>query len=130
MDKTGADFFMTYESIQKRLCGDKVVPIQLPIGAESSFEGIVDLVELKAYKFEGKMGETILEREIPADMMDQVNDYRAKMIERAAEQSEDLMNKFFESGELTTDEIKAGLRAGVTSNSIYLLTCGSALQNV
>ena len=130
MDKTGADFYMTYESIQKRLCADKIIPIQLPIGQEAQFEGIIDLVGMKAYRFEGKMGETIIERDIPADMMPKVQEFRQKMMERAAEQSEDLMNKFFEAGELSTEEIKAGLRAGVCANNIYLLTCGSALQNM
>lgn len=130
MDKTGADFYMTYESIQKRLCADMIIPIQLPIGQESQFEGIIDLVEKKAYRFEGPMGETIIERDIPADMTAKVEEYRKKMVERAAEQSEDLMNKYFEAGDLSVEEIKLGLRTGVINNKIYLLTCGSALQNM
>ena len=130
MDKIGADFYMTYESIQKRLCADQIIPIQLPIGQEAQFEGVIDLVERKAYRFEGAMGEIIIERDIPADMTAQVEEFRKKLVERAAEQSDELMSIFFETGELTVAQIKEGLRTGVIGNKIYLLTCGSALQNM
>lgn len=130
MDKTGADFYMTLESIKTRLCGNKVFALQLPIGAESTFAGIIDLVENKAYKFEGKMGETIVEIPVPADMTDKVATYRAELMEKAAEQDDELMDAFFETGELTVEQIKKGLRKGITTNKIYGACCGSALQNV
>lgn len=130
MDKTGADFYMTIESIKTRLCGNKVFALQLPIGAESTFSGIIDLVENKAYKFEGKMGETIVEIPVPADMVEKVATYRAELMEKAAEQDDELMDAFFESGELTIEQIKKGLRKGITANKIYGACCGSALQNV
>lgn len=130
MDKTGADFYMTIESIKKRLAGNKVIAIQLPIGAEDTFSGIVDLVEMKAYKFEGKWGEDIVEIEIPANLKEKAETYRLELMEKVAEQSEDLMNKYFENGELSVDEIKKWIRIGVCSNALYAVACGSALQNV
>ncbi|NUJ97453.1 elongation factor G [Candidatus Gracilibacteria bacterium] len=130
MDKTGADFYMTIESIKKRLAGNKVVAIQLPIGAEDTFSGIVDLVEMKAYKFEGKGGETIIEIEIPSALKEKVETYRLELMEKVAEQDEGLMNTYFENGELSIDEIKQGLRIGVCANNLYAVACGSALQNV
>jgi elongation factor G len=130
MDKTGADFYMTIDSIKKRLCGNKVFALQLPIGSESSFSGIVDLVENKAYKFEGKMGETIIEIPVPADMVDKVATYRAELMEKAAEQDDELMNAFFETWELSVEQIKKGIRKGIIANNIYGACCGSALQNV
>ncbi|MDP5038866.1 MAG: elongation factor G [Candidatus Gracilibacteria bacterium] len=130
MDKTGGDFFMTIESIKKRLAGNKVVAIQLPIGSEGDFTGIVDLVELKAYKFEGAHGEKIVEIEIPADLKDKAEAMRLELIEKVAEQDDILMDKYFSEGTLTVEEIKKGLRAGTVSNNLYPVTCGSALQNV
>lgn len=129
MDKTGASFQMTYDSIKKRLAGNKVIAIQFPIGEEGDFSAIVDLVKMKAYKFEGKMGETVIEFDIPENLMEKAKTMRAELIEKAAEQDEALMEKYFENGELTNDEIKKGLRKGVVSNSIYLLLCGSSLMN-
>ncbi|MFZ4461053.1 MAG: elongation factor G [Patescibacteria group bacterium] len=130
MDKTGASFEMTLQSIKDRLTGpSKVVAIQLPIGEESDFSGIIDLVDRKAYKFEGKMGEQVIEMPIPDSYNAKVDEMRAVLIEKAAEQDEALMNKFFDVGTLTPEEIKAGLRKGVVSNSIYLLMCGSSLMN-
>lgn len=130
MDKTWADFYMTIESIKKRLAGNKVVAIQLPIGAEDTFSWIVDLVEMKAYKFEGKWGETIIEIEIPTDLKDKAETYRLELMEKVAEQDEGLMNTYFENGELSVDEIKQWLRIGVCANNLYAVACGSALQNV
>ncbi len=130
MDKTWADFYMTIESIKKRLAGNKVVAIQLPIGAEDTFSWIVDLVEMKAYKFEGKWGETIIEIEIPSALKEKVETYRLELMEKVAEQDEGLMNTYFENGELSIDEIKQWLRIGVCANNLYAVACGSALQNV
>lgn len=120
---------MTYESIVKRLAGNKVIPIQLPIGQENDFSGIVNLVNMKAYKFEGKMGETVVEMEIPENMKAQADEWHAKLVEKAAEQDDDLMNKFFDAGTLTEAEIKQGIRKGVIADAVYPLLCGSALMN-
>ncbi|MBP8017049.1 elongation factor G, partial [Candidatus Gracilibacteria bacterium] len=130
MDKTGGSFTMTYDSIKKRLAGKKVIAIQFPIGEEDKFRGVVDLVKMKGYKFEGKHGENIEEIEIPESLMSQIKEMRIQIIEKAAEQSEELMNKYLETGELSVEEIKKGLRAGVLNNEVYLLMCGSALSNI
>ncbi len=130
MDKTGASFQMTLDSIKERLTGpNKILPIQLPIGEESDFTGIIDCVEKKAYTFEGKMGENVIEIAIPDSLKAKVDEMHAAIVEKAAEQSEELMNKFFDAGTLTVTEIKQGLRKGVVSDSIYLLMCGSSLMN-
>jgi elongation factor G len=130
MDKTGASFEMTLQSIKDRLTGpSKILAIQLPIGEESEFAGIIDLVEKKAYKFEGKMGEIVVPMDIPASYMDKVDAMHNEIIEKAAEQDDVLMNKFFDAGTLTVAEIKAGLRKGVISDALYLLLCGSSLMN-
>lgn len=129
MDKTGASFMMTYESIQKRLAGNKVIPIQLPIGEEDSFEGVIDLIKMKAYKFEGAHGENVVEEEIPESHKAQAEEFREKLIEKAAEQDEALMDIYFENGTLTEEEIKKGLRKGVIADEVYPLLCGSALMN-
>lgn len=101
---------MTYESIIKRLAGNKVIPIQLPIGQENDFSGIINLINMKAYRFEGKMGEVVVEFDIPADMQAEADEWHAKLVEKAAEQSDELMNRFFDAGTLTEDEIKQGIR--------------------
>lgn len=129
MDKTGASFQMTYDSIKKRLAGNKVIALQIPMGEESNFEGMIDLVREKAYRFEGKMGEIVKEEEIPPQYKEKVAIMRAELIERAAEQDDELMEKFFESGTLTVEEIKQGIRKGTVANNIYPLFCGSALMN-
>jgi len=97
MDKTGASFDMTYESIKKRLAGNKVIAIQYPIGEEGDFAGIIDLVEMKAYRFDGKMGETVVEIPVPENLKEKCLAMRAELVEKAAEQSDDLMEKFFET---------------------------------
>lgn len=130
MDKTGWDFFMTMDSIKKRLAWNKVVAIQLPIGAESTFVGIVDLITQKAYHFEGNSGEKVTECPIPEDMKSDVEMYRNELIEKVAEQDEALMEKYFAEGTLSIADIKAGLRAGVCSTNLYAVICGSALQNI
>ncbi|MFH1284283.1 MAG: elongation factor G [Candidatus Peregrinibacteria bacterium] len=129
MDKVGGDFYMSLDSILKRLTPDAVA-IQLPIGAEKDFTGIIDLIEQKAYTFEGKNGETVKEIEIPADMQDKVKEHRAKMIERIAENDDSIMEKFLEEKEITIPEIKEGLRNATTKGSIFPVMCGTALQNM
>lgn len=129
MDKTGASFQMTYDSIKKRLCGNKVIAIQIPIGEENEFSGIIDLVEMKAYNFEGKMGEKIIEIEIPASHIEKAKAMRLELIEKAAEQDDALMEKYLNGEELTIAEIKMGIRKGTVSDAIYPLMCGSALMN-
>lgn len=129
MDKTGASFTMTLESIKTRLAGNKVVAIQLPIGEEGDFSGIIDLIAEKAYRFEGKMGEIVVEFEIPESYKADVAKYRELIVEKAAEQNEELMNAYLDNGTLTVPQIKAGLRLGVISSSVYPLLCGSALMN-
>lgn len=129
MDKTGASFQMTYDSIKKRLTGNKVLAIQLPIGEENAFEGMIDLIAEKAYRFDGKMGEIVTAYDIPDQYKEKAKAMRAAIVERAAEQDDALMEKFFESGELTVEEIKQGLRKGTIENKIYPLLCGSALMN-
>jgi elongation factor G len=130
MDKTGGDFFMSLESIHDRL-SDQGVAIQLPIGLEGDFNGVVDLVKMKAFMFSGEHGEKIEEKDIPDDLKDQAVEYRGKMMERIAENSTDaLMEKFLEKGELTNEEIKEGLRMAVVANKLYPVLCGSSLKNV
>ena len=129
MDKIGADFYMSLNSIRTRL-SDKAIAVQLPIGVESSFSGIIDIVERKAYKFEGNMGMDVVEMEIPADMKEKVEEYRAKLLEKAAEADDDLMNKYLNGEELTVAEIKSGLRKMVVKSEIYPVLCGSALANI
>ncbi|MBP9750888.1 MAG: GTP-binding protein, partial [Candidatus Peribacteraceae bacterium] len=104
MDKTGGDFFMSLASIHDRL-SKSAVAIQLPIGQESEFNAVVDLMQKKAYTFEGKMGEVIKEIPIPAEMMEQVLEYRAVLIEKIAEANDDLIDKFLETGALSDEEM-------------------------
>ncbi len=129
MDKTGADFYMSLKSIHERLSPDAVA-IQLPIGAESEFAGVVDLITQKAYKFEGDFGTTVTEIEIPADMKDKVAEYREVMIEKSADFNENVMEKYLGGEELTEAEIVEGIREGVRTGKMYAVMCGTALQNI
>ncbi len=129
MDKIGADFYMSLKSIHDRL-SPNAVAIQLPIGAESSFGGVINLITRKAYKFEGDFGTTITEIEIPADMKDKVEEYREVMIEKSADFNENVMEKYLAGEELTNDEIIQGLREGVRTGKMYVVMCGTALQNI
>ncbi|MCB9798361.1 elongation factor G [Candidatus Nomurabacteria bacterium] len=129
MDKIGADFYMSLDSIINRL-SKNAFAIQLPIGAESELSGVVDLIQRKAYKFEGNMGMDVVEMEIPADMADKVEQYRSKLVEKVAEADEDFMNAYLEAGDLSVDQIKAGIRKMVLKNEIYPVLCGSALANI
>jgi elongation factor G len=129
MDRAGADFLRCVEQIKTRLRGNPV-PIQLPIGAEEGFVGVVDLVKMKAIHWdEETQGMKFEYREIPAGMRKECDEWRAKMIEAAAEGDENLLNKYLESGSLSDEEIKKGLRERALKNDICLVTCGSAFKN-
>ena len=129
MDITGADFYDCVEQVKDRL-GANATPIQLPIGAENDFKGIIDLIKMKAYiQMDEDQGKNIVEEEIPADMVDKANEYRAAMIESVAEQDDELMMKYLDGGELTEEEIKKGLRIGTIANTILPITCGSSYKN-
>ena len=128
MDVTGANFMLCVEQLKTRLHAN-AVPIQLPIGAEDNFKGIVDLIKMKAYIHKDDLGKDIEELEIPDDMKDLAKEYHDKMVEAAADQDEELMMKYLDGEELTEDEIKKGLRAGTISNKLVLVTCGSSYKN-
>lgn len=129
MDRAGADFDSVCNQIRKRL-GASVVPIQYNIGAEDNFKGVVDLIRMKAiYWSEDDMGMTYEEKDIPDDIKDRCDELREQMTEAAAEGSEELMEKYLEEGDLSNDDIKAGLRQQVLANEIVLGLCGSAFKN-
>ncbi len=129
MDRAGADFLRVVDQIKNRL-GSEPVPIQLNIGAEDNFKGVVDLMKMRAiYWSEDDMGLTFEEKEIPDDLVKLAEEYREKMIEAAAESDDDLTEKYLEEGELSNEEIKAGLRKRVINNEIVLALCGSAFKN-
>jgi elongation factor G len=129
MDKTGADFFMSLESIKKRL-NTKAVAYQLPIGSEDSLSGVIDLLTKKAYKFEGKFGEQITEIDIPEDMKEKVEEYRSILVERVVEFDDELTEKYLSGESVEVEDLKKALRKGVIANGIYPVLCGTALQNV
>ncbi|MFZ9653935.1 MAG: elongation factor G [Steroidobacteraceae bacterium] len=129
MDRAGANFLRCVEQIKTRLRGNPV-PIQLPIGAEDAFEGVIDLVKMKAIHWDMEtQGMKFEYRDIPADMLEEAQLYRTHMIEAAAEANETLTNKYLEGGELDAAEIKAGLRERALRNEIVLCMCGSAFKN-
>ena len=128
MDATGADFIMSVNSLHSRL-GANAVAIQLPIGAEDTFEGIIDLIKMKAVYSEGEKGEVLREAEIPEDLRPLAEEYRSKMIDAAASFDDDLMMKVLEEEEVTEEEIKAALRKGTLAVEIFPVLCGSAYKN-
>ena len=129
MDRVGADFFKSYHHIRERLKGNPI-PIQLPIGAEDKFQGVVDLVRMKAiYWDDSTQGMKFDMRDIPADLADEAKKWRETMVESAAEATEELMNKYLESGDLSSDEIKSGLRMRTINNEVVPMLCGSAFKN-
>jgi elongation factor G len=129
MDRAGADYLRVVEQIKDRL-GANPVPMQMNIGAEDEFEGVVDLIKMKAiYWNEADMGATYEERDIPADIADKCAELRETMMESAAEASEELMDKYLESGELSAEEIKEGIRQQTLNNEIIPCFCGSAFKN-
>ncbi len=129
MDRAGADYLRVIDQVIERL-GANPVPIQLPIGAEEKFEGVIDLIAMKAlYWDESNMGTTYESRDIPAELRTEAEFWREKMIEAAAEADEELLDKFLGDGELTEDEIRRGLRARTLSGELVVMMCGSAFKN-
>ena len=128
MDITGANFMLCVDQLKNRLKAN-AVPIQLPIGAEDNFKGIVDLIKMRAFIHKDDLGKEIEETDIPDDMKDLAQEYHDKMIEAVAEQDEELMMKYLEGETLTDEEIKKGLRAGTIANTIVPVTCGSSYKN-
>ena len=128
MDATGADFIMSVESLQKRL-GVQGIAIQLPIGAEDTFEGIIDLIKMKAVYFEGVKGENVIYKDIPEEYVEQANEYRSKMLDAAASYDDDLMMKVLEEEEPTEEEIKSAIRKGVLAVELFPVLCGSAYKD-
>jgi len=129
MDRQGADFLRVVEQIKKRL-GSRPVVMQLPIGAEERFEGVVDLVRMQAiYWNQDDMGVTYDAREIPDDMLSECEKYREQLVEAAADANEELMNQYLDTGELTNEQIKQGIRSLALANEIVPAFCGSAFKN-
>ena len=129
MDRAGADFLRVVDQTTERL-GANPVPVQLPIGAEENFEGVVDLIKMQAlYWDESDLGVSFEVREVPAELQAEAATWREKMVEAAADGDEDLTDRFLESGELTDDEIRRGLRQRTLSGDIVVVMCGSAFKN-
>ena len=129
MDRAGADFFKVYDQMKLRLKANPI-PIQVPIGAAETFSGVVDLVKMKAIIWnEADNGVTFDYQDIPADLVDVCQKWRDNMVETAAEANEDLMNKYLETGDLSEEEIKLGIRIRTLSNEIVPMVCGSAFKN-
>jgi len=129
MDRAGADFLRVVEQVKTRL-GANPVPVQLPIGAEEDFKGVVDLIKMKAILWdEASKGTKFEYGDIPADMVDLCEEYHEQLLEAAAEANEELMNKYLEEGELTEEEVKKGLRERCIANEVVPMFCGSAFKN-
>ena len=128
MDTTGADFYGCVEQMKTRLNAN-AIPIELPIGAEENFQGIVDLITMKAFIHKDDLGKDIEVGDIPEDLKESAEKYRAELIEAVAEQDDELMMKYLDGEQLTEDEIKVGLRKGTIANTIIPVTCGSSYKN-
>jgi elongation factor G len=129
MDRQGANFFKVYDQMRARLHANPI-PIQIPIGAEEKFEGVIDLVRMKAiYWDEATQGMNFELRDIPADLLAKAKEWREKMVESAAEASEEMMNKYLEEGELSEADIKQCLRIRTVASEIVPMLCGSAFKN-
>jgi elongation factor G len=129
MDRTGANFFKVYEQMRSRLKANPV-PVVVPIGAEEGFKGVIDLVKMKAIFWDDTtQGMKFSYAEIPAELVETANEWREKMIESAAEANEELMNKYLDSGSLTEDEIRLGIRTRTIAGEIQPMLCGSAFKN-
>jgi elongation factor G len=128
MDRTGANFYKVYDQIRDRMRAN-AVPIQLPIGSESDFKGIIDLVRMKALMYKDDQGKEITEEEIPADLKEKVEEFRLKLVEAVAETDDALTEKYLEGEELTEQEIRQGLRKGTIDGTIVPMLCGSAFKN-
>ncbi len=129
MDKIGADFFTSMDTIKSRLAANYVA-IQCPIGAENEFNGIIDLVEMKAYSYTGDEHETATEIEIPAELKDKAETMRMELVEKAVEYDDALMEKYLEGAEITVEELKGAIRKGVLASELFPVMCGSALSNI
>ena len=129
MDRQGADFFKVYDQMKARLKANPV-PLQMPIGAEENFEGVVDLIRMKAIFWdEASQGMKFELRDIPANLVEKSKEWREKMVEAAAEASEELMNRYLEEGDLSEEDIKKGLRLRTIGSEIVPMLCGSAFKN-
>ena len=128
MDKIGADFLYSVSTLHDRLQAN-AHPIQLPIGSEDDFRGIIDLIKMKAEIYTNDLGTDILEEDIPAEYLDQAQEYREKLIEAVAETDEDLMMKYLEGEEITNEELKAGIRKATINVEFFPVLCGSAFKN-
>ena len=128
MDKIGADFLYSVSTLHDRLQAN-AHPIQLPIGSEDDFRGIIDLIKMKAEIYTNDLGTDILEEDIPAEYLDQAQEYREKLVEAVAETDEDLMMKYLEGEEITNDELKAAIRKATINVEFYPVLCGSAFKN-
>ncbi len=128
MDRTGADFYRVVDQIKTRL-GANAVPILLPIGAEDKFTGLIDLMNMRAEIYTNDLGTDIKDEEIPADMLEIAQKYRAEMVEKISETDDDLMMKFLDGEEPTVPELKKALRKAVCTNQIVPVTCGTAFKN-
>ncbi|MEM9161844.1 MAG: elongation factor G [Cyanobacteria bacterium P01_F01_bin.4] len=128
MDRTGANFYKVYEQIKERLRAN-AVPVQLPIGAEDKFEGVIDLVKMKAYLYTNDLGTDIQETQIPADMQAKAEEYRALLEESVADVNDALMEKYLEGESLSADEIMAGVRSSTIAGKMVPMFCGSAFKN-
>ncbi|MDR0407811.1 MAG: elongation factor G [Campylobacteraceae bacterium] len=130
MDRVGADFYKVEKQIKERLKSNPI-PIQIPIGAEDNFKGVIDLIELRAlvWEDEASLGSKYEVEEIPANLLDKVKEYRDKLLEAVAETSEELMEKYLSGEELSVEEIKAGLKVGCHNMSIVPMTCGTSFKN-
>ena len=128
MDTTGADFMLCVDQLRNRLKAN-AIPIELPVGAEENFKGIVDLIKMRAFIHKDDLGKEIEECDIPDDLKAQAEEYRAKLVEAAAEQDDELMMKYLEGEELSEEEIKKGIRIGTIANKIVPVCCGSSYKN-
>jgi elongation factor G len=128
MDRTGADFYKVYAQVRDRL-QSPAIPLQIPIGAEDKFQGIVDLVRMKAYIHQDDLGKEIEVTDIPADLKEQADEFRAKLVEAVAETDEALMERYFNEEEFSVEDIQTAVRHGVLSGAIVPMFCGSAFKN-
>ncbi len=128
MDTTGADFFGCVDQMKNRLNAN-AIPVEIPVGSEDQFQGIVDLIKMRAFIHKDDLGKVIEETDIPEDLKETAEKYRAQMVEAAAEQDDELMMKYLDGEELSEDEIKKGLRIGTIANKIVPVCCGSSYKN-
>ena len=128
MDRMGADFYKSFKSIIDRL-NKNAVAIQLPIGAEEKFEGSIDLITKKAYFFEGEHGEKVVEKDIPEEMNEKVEEWRSEMVEKIVENDDELMEKYLASEEITEEELKNGIKKATAESKIFPVMTGTALKN-